>query len=160
MKRQSPPFLKIFFLILTSFGLIQNGSSQDDRNGRIVAFHPAVGNSINLLEKKEFQLFTEYNDSLFESAQLVKYSADSYSILVKTISDQSFEKPITIQELDAIYAKIEKEKSTKTVVDDYVEKKPPKEEQKRANRSESAYMIAEITLQIVFVFLEILALSY
>lgn len=160
MKYKPSAFLKSFLLFLTFLGITQNGISQDERNGRIVAFHPSVGNSINLSEKKEFQLFTEYNDSLFESVQLAKYSADTYSILVKTTTDQSFEKPITIQELDAIYSKIEKAKPAKTFVDDYLEQRPTKEEQKRANRSESAYMIAEITFQIVFVLLEILANSY
>lgn len=155
--------LKFFFLFFMSFGFVKNGISQTDRNGKIVAFHPSVGNSITLDEKKEFSLFTEYNDSLFESAQLFKYSVDTtYAVLFKTTNEKSFEKQISIKELDAIYASIEKRRpaTTNTTVDDYFEKKPTKEEieeQKKANRKESAEMIAEISFQVIYTILIILA---
>lgn len=163
MNCKASTLLKLFFLFFMSFGFNKNGISQTDRNGKIVAFHPSVGNSITISEKKEFSLFTEYNDSLFESAQLVKYRVDStYAVIIKTTNGKSFEKPIGIKELDAIYASIEKLKpaSTKTTVDDYFDKKPTKEEieaKKKADRKESAEMIAEISFQVIYTILIILA---
>lgn len=151
----------IFFLLL---GLAENCNSQtNDGNGKIVKIHPSIGNSINLSEKKEFQLFTEYNDSLFESAHLVKYTDSSYTILIKTTTGKSFEKPISIKELDAIYASIEKIRPAGTTppADDKIEKKPTQEElekqRKRENYYDSAQTIAEITFQIIYTLLLICA---
>lgn len=160
MKYKTSTLLNLLFLFFISFGVAENGISQTDRNGKIVAFHPSVGNSLTLSEKKEFSLFSEYNDSLFESAQLVKYSIDSYAVLFKNTKGKSFEKPISVQELDAIYAGIEKIKPAAVITpsDDYVEKKAlSKEEQKRADRHESAEMIAEISFEIIYAILVILA---
>lgn len=156
-------FLNLLCFFFLLFGNAKNGISQtDDRTGKIIAFHPSVGNSLDLSEKKEFGVFTEYNDSLFESAQLVKYSIDRYSVLVKTKNGQSFERPISIKELDAIYAGIEKLKPLSSTVetDDYVVEKPAKEKEIKKSRNDTAYIIGEITLQILFVFLEVLAHSY
>lgn len=159
MNFQKRPILILICILFILFGYTKSSISQTDKNGKIVAFHPSVGNSINLQEKKEFGIFTEYNDSLFESAQLVKYNSESYTVLLKTTNGQSFEKPISIQELDALYANIEKVKPV--ITDDYVEVNKPKEKQfKKDNRSESAQIVAEITIQIVFVLLEILAHTY
>ncbi len=158
--------LELFCFFILLFGSVKNSISQiDETNGKIVAFHPSVGISINLSEKKEFAIFTEYNDSLFESAQLVKYSIDNYSVLIKTTKGQSFEKPISIQELDGIYASIEKIKqgnvvAPNTSTDDYVEGNHPKEKEFKKHKSETAYYVTEITIQILFVFLEFLAQSY
>lgn len=156
-------YLVLFFIFFLLFGSAKNGCSQIyDANGIIVAFHPSVGNAIDLSEKKELNLFPEYNDSLFESAQLIKYSNDRYALLFKTTKGGSFEKPITIKELDEIYFNIEKVKpSAKSSSDDYVDNKASKKSsEKRENRSENVQIAAEITLQIIFVFLEILANSY
>lgn len=154
------PVLLLFILL----GSVKIGISQtDEANGKIVAFHPSLGTILNLSEKKQFNLFTEYTDSLFQSAQLVKYTNERYSVLIKTTNGQSFEKPITITELDAIYAKIEKIKPASAVtqeplLDDYVQEKySSKQKEVKKNRSETAYIIAEVTIQILFVFLEILA---
>ena len=155
--------ISLLITISLVIGVAKNGFSQSDRNGKIVAFHPSVGNSINVYEKKELALFTEYNDSLFESAQLVKYSVDDYTILFKTIDNRSFEKLISIQELDTIYARIEKIKpinKTSPQVDYVFDKEETEEMQKRAARIENVHMIAEISFQIIFVLLEILAQSY
>lgn len=164
MKCNTSSLLKFLFLFSIGLGVVKNCLSQTERNGKIVAFHPSVGNSITLSEKKEFSLFTEYNDSLFESAQLIKYHVDTtFAVIIKTTNGKSFEKPIGIKELDAIYASIEKLKpisSKNTAVDDYFDKKPTKEEieaKKKADRKESAEMIAEISFQIIYVILVVLA---
>lgn len=116
-------------------------------------------------KKKQFALFPEYTDSLFQSAELVKYSNGDFKVLIKTTNGQSFEKPISTKELDDIYAKIEKVNPSKIVtsnplLDDYVEEKyNSKQKDARKSRSETASIIAEVTIQILFVFLEILAHS-
>lgn len=157
-------FTFVFPLFFLLFGFPQKGNSQiDETNGIIVAFHPSVGNSINLTEKKEFNFFPEYNDSLFESAQLVKYSNDRYTVLFKTTKGGSFEKAITTGELDELYASVEKVKPAEKApaTNNSGEKKLSKEElekqQKRDDHYESVQTIAEITFQIIFVLLEICA---
>lgn len=164
MKPNKQIFSFLFSLFFLLFGFAINGNSQiDNARGVIVAFHPSVGNSINLSEKKELELFTEYNDSLFESAQLVKYSSESYTILFKSTKNESFEKAISIKELDEIYSKIEHSKpATKTLATaDNTERELSKEEQEKIKKKEEHYesiqTIAEITFQIIFVLLEILA---
>ncbi len=155
---------KLLFLFFSLLGIAKNSFSQNDGNGKIVAFHPSAGNTITLEEKKTFEIFSEYSDSLFQSAQLVKYSADNYSVLIKTISGESFEKPIAIKELDDIYARIEKVKPAKSLTkpeEDYVEEKQTSDKKiKKDNRSETGYIVGEIVLQVLFVFLEILAKTY
>lgn len=165
MRLNKKLFQILFFIFAISFGFAKNSNSQTYKNGKIVAFHPSVGNSIDLSEKKQFLLFTEYNDSLFESAQLIKYNFDSFSVLFKTTKAESFEKSITIKELDEIYGFIEKAKPAATSLnDDYVDKKPTKEKQEKQKKREDHYdsvqIVAEITFQIIFVLLEILAQSY
>ena len=97
MNFKKVPFLKFIFLLFLLFGSAKNNFSQTDTvNGKIVAFHPSVGMGIDLLEKKQFSLFSEYTDSLFQSAQLVKYSTERYAVMIKTTNGQSFEKPISI----------------------------------------------------------------
>ena len=160
MKRKTSTLLNLFFLVLISFGIAENAISQTEGNGKIVAFHPSAGNSITLSEKKEFFLFSEYNDSLFESAHLVKYSPANYAVLFKNTKGRSFEKPISVKELDCIYEKIEKVKPAVVITptEDYVEKKAlTKEEQKKIDRIEGAQMIAEISFQIIYTLLVILA---
>ena len=111
-------------------------------------------------------LFPEYTDSLFQSAQLVKHSNDRYSIMIKTTNEKNFEKPISINNLDTIYAIIEKENPIplNTVTDDYIAKKPSQEyllkQKKRQDQYDSVKTVAEITFQILFVLLEILAQAY
>ncbi len=150
----------IFFLLL---GFAENCIAQTiDETGKIVKIHPSIGNSIDLSEKKEFQLFTEYNDSLFESAHLVKYGDENYTILIKTTTGKSFEKPISINELDAIYANIEKVKpAPNSQADEVSERKLSKEELEKQQKKESHYdsirTIAEISFQVIFVLLEIIA---
>lgn len=151
------------FLFLLFFSITKTSIAQTDiEKGKIIAFHPSVGNAITIWEKKEFNLFTEYTDSLFQSAELVKYANEKYTVLVKTTNGQSFEKPIFTSELDTIYSTIEKIKpAPKTNTDDYFEDKAEREaRQKRVARAESVQMIAEISFQIIFVLLEILAYSY
>ena len=160
MKYKTSTLLNLLFLLFISFGFTENGISQTDRNGKIVAFHPSVGNSLTLSEKKEFFLFSEYNDSLFESAQLVKHNIDTYTVLIKTTKGQSFEKSISIQELDAIYASIEKIKPQTKATDDYVVKPQSKEKEIKTDKFEAGYIAAQITLQVIFVLLEILAHAY
>jgi len=164
MKWDNKLFSFVFLLFFLLFGFSQKGNSQiDEANGIIVAFHPSVGNAINLSEKKEFNFFSEYNDSLFESAQLVKYSNNRYTVLFKTTKGGSFEKPITTDELDEIYASVEKVKPAEKALptNDGGEKKLTKEElekqQKKDDHYESVQTIAEITFQIIFVLLEIWA---
>ncbi len=161
MKYKTSTILSFFFLFFVSLGFVKNANSQTTTNGKIVAFHPSVGNSITVSEKKELQLFTEYNDSLFESAQLIRYSADSYSVLIKTTKGNSFEKPVSLYELDAIYATIEKVKpfaSTKSN-DDYLTTETDKQV-KRKDHSESVFMMIEVSFQVLFLFFEIMNFAY
>ncbi len=163
MKLTCAPLLNLISLLFVFQFLTVDASSQTvEKEGKIVAFHPAAGNSITLAEKKEFGIFPEYNDSLFESAQLVKYDSARYTVLIKARTGQSLEREILQTELNAIYKKIESVKPVASIVkpsdDDYVVNDSPRSKEKEATKkwNKSAYIAGQVTLQVLFLFLEIL----
>lgn len=149
---------RLFFAFLIVFVLSESLYAQTEKNGKIVAFHPSAGNSLDLSEKKKYAIFTEYNDSLFESAQLIKYSSDSYSVLIKTVNGKSFEKPAAIRELDSIYAAIEKVKPTAfaNAITETENKLTAEEKRKRERRAEIADTLAQISYQSFIIILDII----
>jgi hypothetical protein len=149
MKR---PFILLFFLLLFCRTI-----SAQDPGGKIIAFHPSVGNLVDAYEKKHYDIFTEYNDSLFESAQLVRYSDSSYTILVKTKGHDSFEKPAGRQQLDDIYNSIEKISPKITPNPEEREKAIMAEEErrKRERRAEVWGEIGDASVQTLVIFLEV-----
>jgi hypothetical protein len=98
------------FIFLTQFL-----HSQTAENGKVVALHPSIGNTIDIKEKKQFSLFPEYTDSLFESAQLIKYNDTTYTFLIKTTSGKSFERAAKFHEMQKDYATIESIKPAQVV---------------------------------------------
>ncbi|MCX6295042.1 MAG: hypothetical protein NTX97_03070 [Bacteroidetes bacterium] len=144
MLKKSSLLSLIFCLHFFLIGGIENGFSQTGQNGTIIAFHPSLGKTVDQKEKKDFGLFPEYTDSLFESAQLVKYAVDSFTVLFKTKIGKSFERPISIHELDKIYATIEQANPSSTV-ETKNEEDSKEREIKRRKRNETANNIGEIT---------------
>ncbi len=131
-------------------------------DGKIIPFHPAVGNEVSAAEKKEFGIFTEYNDSLFESAQLIEYDSSKYVVLIRSTRGTSFEREMPVTEKEAIYKRIESIKPFASIVepgeDDYVVKKEDAGDTPKRKDHSQAWMTAlDISLNVLFVFLEILA---
>jgi hypothetical protein len=128
---KNPLFLLLFIFAFRPAVLL---SQQDDANGRIIAFHPNAGNTITQSEKSEFGIFREYNDSLFDVAQLIKYNDSTYRILIKTVDGKSILKNTDQQELNAIYAAIDKVRPAEDYKDDAVPLSQRDEEKERIRR--------------------------
>lgn len=148
-----------FFLLIFAILFSKSIFAQTNNDDRIIAFHPLSGKTIDVHEKKKYTIFNEYNDSVFEIAQLVKHSNGSYSILVKTKSGKSIEKPASIAELDAIYASIEKIdpaniQAKSNIVEYDTEKRS--DEERRIRRTENAILVGDIALRTFFVLIDIL----
>lgn len=157
--RLNPVFTSL--IILISIFSLKSEIHAQTKNGRKVSFHPSVGNSISVDEKKQFGLFPEYTDSLFKSAELISDDTITLSIVFTTTSGQTFEKVISEQERDEIYKKIELISPFESVVehgdDDYVVKKEDAGDKiKRKDHSAAVLTAVEITLNVLFVFLEVL----
>ncbi|MFL5762858.1 MAG: hypothetical protein ACJ77K_02880 [Bacteroidia bacterium] len=146
---------RICLLFALLISLFFKGFSQMDPVGNIIAFHPSVGNSVDLKEKQTFGIFKEYNDSLFESAQLLKYNDSTFTIAVKVKDRNSFEVPATKAQLNEIYHAIDRIQPAEDV--DYVDKKTLEQEEraKRERRAEVWSNIGQATMQGVIVFLEV-----
>jgi hypothetical protein len=148
----------VFFLTLVWTNAV---ISQTVLAKKTISFHPAVGLSIDLSEKKELHIFTEYNDSIFDSAVLLVDSTSNYSILFTTITGYVFEKPIVSSEKKAIYDLIEKVKPASAVMDppDYYTVNEEKEKALRKERRQAdAYRFwSEVTYQSVILILDILS---
>jgi hypothetical protein len=86
------------------------GFAQMKGTGRIVVLHPSLGQTITLAEKKEFGLFPNYPDSIFETASIVKYNDSLFSVLYKDIHNSALERTISQSQLYEIYLKVEKAK--------------------------------------------------
>jgi hypothetical protein len=139
----------LLFLFLPFFLQAQTADSV-----KIITLHPSVGKSIDVKEKKEFYLFPDYNDSIFESAEILKYNDSTYTIRFKTTTGNFFEKPTNTKELDAMYAKVDRIKPA-----EYVETKHDRESRRSSSRNENAewgYHVGSIILQVLLITLSIL----
>lgn len=151
-----------FILIFFPFSAIaQTGDSV-----KILTLHPSVGKSIDVKEKKEFYLFPDYKDSVFRSAEILKYNDTAYTIRFTTTTGNVFEKPTTTKELDAMFAKIDTVKPTEYVENKH-DKKPQKPDREfesddiSRSRAQVSLNVGNVVLQMILITLSILAqLSY
>ncbi len=128
--------------------------AQTSESIKILTLHPSVGKLIDVKEKKDFYLFPEYKDSLFESAEILKYNDSTYTIRFKTTSGTVFEKPTSIHELDAMYAKVDSKRPA-----EYVEPKKDREGRKNKEGRDNSQLglhIGNVILQVVLITLSIL----
>jgi hypothetical protein len=154
-KRSKKGIMKKLLLLLGIILIAQDClKGQTYFEEKVIAFHPSAGNEIDLREKQEFNIFTEYSDSLFESAQLIIYGKGSYSIRIKAINGKTFEKPADTTELDSIYASIERVKPLLAVKDAAI--KAHEEKRKREERAETARIIADVTCRSIIIVIQVL----
>jgi hypothetical protein len=150
------------FLILCILMVWMTSSTafaQSEKNGKIISFHPSIGNSIELKEKQEYELFPEYSDSLFESAELIKFDSSNFEVKFKTKNAKSFNRPITTAQLDEIYYAIDRRQPLNQPTLD--EKNELQEIERKRRNAEIARNVAEIsleaffyTLQFIFIIIE------
>jgi Na+-transporting NADH:ubiquinone oxidoreductase subunit NqrC len=146
---------KIHLLLFFLIPLLSSAQTTD--SGMVITLHPAVGNTITANEKKQFDLFTEYNDSLFESAQIVKYNDSTYAIRLKTIQGNFFERETDSKELHTIYEKIERIKPVEK--DEYVENKRNSEQlkkDKQEDRINTGFQFSQMFFELLVITLEVL----
>ena len=114
----------IFILLFLSSFILKAQKACDE--GRIVALHPTIGQTITIDEKKKFSLLSQYADSTFESAQLVKYNDSTYSFVIRKTDGERSEKFITKIEVEKMYAQIEQIKPASTIPQPVIKKEPEK----------------------------------
>lgn len=132
--------------------------AQTDDSIKIITLHPSVGNSIDVHEKKMFYLFSDYKDSIFESAEILKYNDSTYTFRFKTTNGKILEKPTNKHELDEMYAKIDRIKPV-----EYVKTEHEKEARKRSSgnaKAEFGYNLANVLLEITLITLSVFIQSY
>lgn len=150
---------KLIYFLLLFLPLLSIAQTSDGI--KIITLHPSIGKSIDALEKKEFSLFPDYKDSIFELAEIVKYNDSTYTIRFTTTTGKIFEKPVSTNELDAMYAKVDTKKPT-----EYVETNRERKSEARERKSEDSATsrdkaemglhIGNIILQVVLITLSIL----
>ncbi|MBA3971903.1 MAG: hypothetical protein H0X46_07125 [Bacteroidetes bacterium] len=155
--------MRNFTYILLFFAFYSGASfAQESSTDKIIAFHPSAGKTIDLQEKIKYSIFKEYSDSIFQSAQLVKRNTGDYFILISTRSGKSFEKPVTIAELDAIHAAIDKvtpaQHKTVTSIEPETDRNAEEERRIRQRRTENAIIIGDIAYRSFVVLINVLVI--
>jgi hypothetical protein len=124
-------------------------ASQDSL--KVIGLHPSVGKSISHDDKLRYDLFPEYNDSLFSSASIILNTDSSYTLSVTALNKKTIKRPITRQEMDELYRKIEHKAPAEAT--DYVQK----ESEKKAIRKERAtHTFMNVLGQIVLISLQVM----
>ena len=152
--------ISVFALLLLS----TLSYSQVPANGRIIILHPSVGNVIDQKEKEQFGLFKEYNDSLFESAELVKYNDTTFSFLITTRAGKSFERPSSDKEVREYYNTIENNKPASVANEEQAtyyhsnerERDTNHRSDRQRNRVETADIVFEVFIDALSLFVYIL----
>ena len=106
------------FLLLASafFAKAQNTDTM-----RLIGIHPAVGKTIERDEKKEYHLFTDYNDSLFDYAQVFRKNDTTFRLVITSIrgSQQSYR--LDTAAMNELYDRIDAVEQAKLNGDDYAD---------------------------------------
>jgi hypothetical protein len=144
-------------LTLFLFTMLSVFSYGQDSLSKVVCFHPVLGNLVDRSEKQEYDIFTEYTDSLFESAQLFRAADSSYTIVVKTSNGQSFQKSAGTEELDAIYHKVENTRSAQKAA---TAKQKAEERREKERKAQNTAEWVEFGFNMFFISLEVLAWAF
>jgi hypothetical protein len=96
----------LYFSLLFFISFSQKAQTAD--SGKVIGIHPIVGKTISLDEKIKYNLFPEYNDSLFSSAQFIRNSDSTYTIVFTSISGTELKKNISSNEMNDLFYKIDK----------------------------------------------------
>lgn len=125
-------FFTLFFLSFF-FAKAQNADS-----GRVIGIHPAVGKSISREEKIRYALFPEYKDSLFESAEIIKYNDSTFMLHVRAVQGTEITTKVSTRELDDLFYDIEKVEKSKKEKDEYVLTEEERKEIRRKRAKEES----------------------
>ncbi|OFY85257.1 MAG: hypothetical protein A3F72_04445 [Bacteroidetes bacterium RIFCSPLOWO2_12_FULL_35_15] len=149
---------KLIYFVLLFLPLLSIAQTSDGI--KIITLHPSIGKSIDAQEKKEFFLFPDYKDSIFESAEILKYNDSTYAIRFTTITGKVFEKPVNTNELDAMFAKVDSKKPNEYVETNRERTSEAKERKSEGttsrDKAEMGLHVGNIILQVVLITLSIL----
>lgn len=108
--------------------------------GKLVVLHPSVDSIITIDKKIKYALFPEYTNSVFGSAELIKYNDTVFSFVFKTTNGSTFERATTRTDIDKMYYQIEERDkndvaSNQKCSDSYVETDEDKTNEKSRKHS-------------------------
>lgn len=120
-------------IILSSFAQAQTADS-----GKVIGIHPAVGKLITRDEKIRYRLFSEYKDSTFENAKIIKYNDSTFVLDVTSIQGTEIKTNVNTKQLDDLYFKIDDVVKGKSVDnDEYVKTDQEKKEERKRRRADA-----------------------
>jgi hypothetical protein len=100
--------MKQYYIFLLIFVSISLKAQNHFDEGKIIQLHPSTGFAVTPAAKIKYNLFPQFQDSVFEYAQLVKYNDSSFTFIFRTKYDGRVERSTTIAEINDVYNKIEK----------------------------------------------------
>ena|SRR6218665_2889343 len=161
-RNENPVYLKYmkhYFSLFLVVMVCSFAQAQTNDSAKVIGIHPAVGKSISREEKISYQLFTQYKDSLFESAYVLKLSDSTYEVVVRTIRGDYIRNQISSKEMDDLYYRVDEiSKAGKQQNDHFANLS--EEEKKRIRKQQRADAAGEILLdflgQMVLVTLQVL----
>ncbi|MCW3085888.1 MAG: hypothetical protein JWP12_3254 [Bacteroidetes bacterium] len=148
------------FILLLIISLGANAQTAD--TAKLIGIHTAVGKTITRDEKIKYQLFPEYNDREFDSAQIFRYNDTTYELRIASSNGSMIKTVISNSRMDDLYNRIDNIENGKTIEGDYVitaeEKKRQHDQRVKAERSEfwTSFLgdmvsaTVEITMEVIF----------
>jgi hypothetical protein len=126
-----------FFLLILSILFFLNLHARNTDSAKVIGVHPAVGKLISLDEKIKYKLFTEYKDSVFVSAQVLKLNDSTFQLSVRSIQGIEIKNHISTKQLDDLFYRIDDvEKGKKIKEEEYVMTDEEKKEERRKRSRE------------------------
>ncbi len=126
------------FILLFLVSLLANAQTAD--TAKLIGIHKAVGKTITRDEKIKYQLFTEYKDDTFDSAQVFRYNDTTYELRIASSNGSILKTAITGSQMDEMYNHIDNIVNGKTQEGDYVitaeEKKRQHDQRIKEERSQ------------------------
>jgi len=128
--------LLLLFILFITFRTY----AQHWETGAIITLHPSLGTRVSEIEKKEFSLFGDVADSVFDYAQFIKYNDSTFTVIIHNLNGQSSEKPISRAGLWVIYYQVDLIKPAPASED----KSPSKKDERYARFTQGLDMVSEI----------------
>lgn len=137
------------FSFLLLFLLCSLAKAQTPDSAKAIGIHPAVGKSISCGEKIKYRLFTEYKDSLFKSAEVLKFNDSTYEAVIHTTKGIDVKTYLSTEEMDRLYFRIDEiSKADKQHAGNFTDPSE-EEEEKRIKRKQRASAAGDIFLEIL-----------
>ena len=106
------------FILLFILSLAANAQTAD--TAKLIGIHMAVGKTITRDEKIKYQMFPQYNNEEFDSAQVFRYNDSTYELRISASNGSVVKTRIGNSQMDDMYNRIDDIENGKTQESDYV----------------------------------------